>query len=119
MDPTAPEMTLLLVILHTGAMFAVIVYFWNQWRTTYFRNTETFMKFFVLVIFATAVTAVICEILVKAIETFALGREPNADIEQLFSRLDLIAAALAIAGVLILAAGIFEKWFRSQIPRTL
>ncbi|MGH8300225.1 MAG: undecaprenyl-diphosphate phosphatase, partial [Steroidobacteraceae bacterium] len=27
MNPAAPEMTLLLVMLHTGTMFAVIVYF--------------------------------------------------------------------------------------------
>lgn len=29
LDPTAPPMTLLLVMLHTGTMFAVIVYFWH------------------------------------------------------------------------------------------
>lgn len=28
LDPTAPEMTLLLVMLHTGTMLAVILYFW-------------------------------------------------------------------------------------------
>jgi len=109
MDPSAPEMTLLLVILHTGTMFAVIVYFWNQWRTTYFRNAETLKKFSVLVILATTVTAVIGETLIKAIEKFGLRGEPHADVEQLFSRLDLIAPALAIAGVLILGAGILEK----------
>jgi undecaprenyl-diphosphatase len=27
--PSAPAMTLLLVMLHTGTMFAVIVYFWK------------------------------------------------------------------------------------------
>src|SRR6204780_4542792 len=31
LDPTSPEMTLLLVMLHTGTMFAVIVYFWKRW----------------------------------------------------------------------------------------
>ena len=40
MDPTAPAMTLLLVMLHTGTMFAVIAYFWNQWRETYFRDVR-------------------------------------------------------------------------------
>jgi undecaprenyl-diphosphatase len=54
MDPSAPEMTLLLVILHTGTMFAVVVYFWKQWRTTYFRDEETFKRFSVLVLLATA-----------------------------------------------------------------
>ena len=32
LDPTDPRMTLLLVMLHTGTMFAVIVYFWPRWR---------------------------------------------------------------------------------------
>jgi undecaprenyl-diphosphatase len=36
-------------------------------------------------------------------------REAHAWVEQLFSRLDLIAAALAVAGVFILVAGLTEK----------
>ena len=36
LDPSSPQMTLLLVMLHTGTMFAVIVYFWKQWKQTYF-----------------------------------------------------------------------------------
>jgi len=32
LDPSSPEMTMLLVMLHTGTMFAVIVYFWRGWR---------------------------------------------------------------------------------------
>ena len=32
LDPAAPEMTLLLVLLHTGTMLAVIIYFWSRWR---------------------------------------------------------------------------------------
>src|ERR1700681_2985802 len=36
LDPTAPEMTLLLVMLHTGTMLAVIVYFWRNWKRDYF-----------------------------------------------------------------------------------
>ena len=34
LDPVKPEMTLLLVMLHTGTMFAVIVYFWRAWKET-------------------------------------------------------------------------------------
>ena len=30
-NPTTPQFTLLLVLLHTGTMFAVIVYFWRAW----------------------------------------------------------------------------------------
>ena len=36
MDPTSPAMTLLLVMLHTGTMFAVIAYFWKQWQRDLF-----------------------------------------------------------------------------------
>src|SRR6516164_289524 len=32
MDPSKPENVFLLVMLHTGTMFAVIVYFWRRWR---------------------------------------------------------------------------------------
>ena len=35
LDPTRPEMTLLLVMLHTGTMFAVICYFWNSWKISF------------------------------------------------------------------------------------
>ena len=30
LDPTSPEMTLLLVMLHTGTMFAVIIFFGSR-----------------------------------------------------------------------------------------
>src|ERR1035441_10644691 len=61
LDPSAPPMTLLLVMLHTGTMFAVIVYFWRQWRDTYFQNLRVFTTFAVQVIVATAVTAIVGE----------------------------------------------------------
>ena len=38
LDPSDPAMTLLLVMLHTGTMFAVIVYFWRQWNDTFFKE---------------------------------------------------------------------------------
>jgi undecaprenyl-diphosphatase len=109
LDPTKPEMTLLLVMLHTGTMFAVIVYFWKQWMKTYFQSAEAFKQIFILLILATALTGAIGEGLIKAIEKFAFHGAQNAEVEQLFGRLDLIAPALAAAGVLILIAGIYEK----------
>ena len=105
LDPSAPEMTLLLVMLHTGTMFAVIVYFWRQWRATYFRSVAAFRQVAVLVMIATVITGVIGEILNKLIEKFVFHSAPHADVEQLFSHLELIAPALAAAGVLILIAG--------------
>ena len=61
LDPTSPTMTLLLVMLHTGTMFAVIVYFWQRWRDTYFQSSATFKKSAFLVILATVLTAVVGE----------------------------------------------------------
>jgi undecaprenyl-diphosphatase len=109
LDPTSPEMTLLLVMLHTGTMFAVICYFWKQWRRTYFQSTDAFKGFAILLIVATALTGVIGEGLIKAIEKFGFHGAEHAEVEQLFGRLDLIAPALAAAGVLILIAGIYDK----------
>src|SRR6202167_4744108 len=109
LDPSSPEMTLLLVMLHTGTMFAVIVYFWKQWMKTYFESAEAFKRIVILLFVATALTGVIGEGLIKAIEKFAFPGQQHAEVEQLFGRLDLIAPALAAVGILILIAGIYEK----------
>jgi undecaprenyl-diphosphatase len=108
MNPSSPEMTLLLIMLHTGTMFAVIVYFWKQWRDSYFANVETFLQAAWLVILATVITGIIGEGLVKIIEHVTHG-----DVEQLFDHLELIAPALVVVGLLILAAGAVEK----RLPR--
>jgi undecaprenyl-diphosphatase len=109
LDPSSPSMTLLLVMLHTGTMFAVIVYFWPQWRSAYFRDGSAFKQFAALVIVATACTAVIGEALIKVIEKTLFRNAPHAEIEDLFSHLELIAPALAAAGLLILIAGILAR----------
>jgi|SRR5580658_165917 undecaprenyl-diphosphatase len=109
LDPSSPPMTLLLVMLHTGTMFAVIVYFWPQWRSTYFNSAPAFRNFAGLIIVATALTAVVGEAIKIVIEKTAFRNLPHAQIEDLFSHLELIAPALAAAGILILIAGIFEK----------
>jgi undecaprenyl-diphosphatase len=109
LDPTSPEMTLLLVMLHTGTMFAVVVYFWNRWAKTYFESAHMFKQIVILLFVATALTGVIGEGLIKGIEKFAFHGAKNAEVEQLFGRLDLIAPALAAAGLLILIGGIYEK----------
>jgi undecaprenyl-diphosphatase len=116
LDPSSPSMTLLLVMLHTGTMFAVIVYFWPQWRSTYFRDGPAFKKFAWLVIVATACTAVIGEALIKVIERTVFRDVPHAEIEDLFSHLEFIGPALAAAGLLILIAGILERRNPSAIP---
>jgi len=109
LNPSSPSMTLLLVMLHTGTMFAVIVYFWRQWRNIYFQSRTAFKTFAWLIVVATALTGVIGEGIIKIIEKIALRGRPHAEIEELFSHLELIAPALAIVGVLILIAGLFDK----------
>lgn len=109
LDPTSPEMTLLLVMLHTGTMFAVIVYFWKQWAKIYFQSAEAFKRIVILLFVATVLTGIIGEGLIIAIEKFAFPGVEHAEVEQLFGRLDLIAPALAAVGILILIAGIYEK----------
>jgi undecaprenyl-diphosphatase len=112
LDPAAPSMTLLLVMLHTGTMFAVIVYFWRRWRATYFSSMVQFKRTAVQVIVATAFTAVIGEALKLLIEKTAFRDAPHAQIEDLFSHLELIAPALAAGGILILVAGLRERGAR-------
>jgi undecaprenyl-diphosphatase len=109
LDPSSPPMTLLLVSLHTGTMFAVIVYFWHLWRGTYFQSSAAFKRFAGLLILATVLTGVVGETIIKIIERTAFRGLPHAEIEELFSHLEIIAPALAVAGVLILIAGIVEK----------
>jgi undecaprenyl-diphosphatase len=109
LDPSSPPMTLLLVMLHTGTMFAVIAYFWHTWRGTYFQSSAAFKKFAGLLILATVLTGVIGETIIKIVEKTAFRGLPHAEIEELFSHLELIAPALAAAGVLILIAGILER----------
>jgi undecaprenyl-diphosphatase len=109
LDPSSPQMTLLLVMLHTGTMFAVIAYFWKQWKKTYFSSSDAFKRFAIRVIWATLLTGIIGELIVKLIEKTAFKGQSKAEIELLFGRLDLIAPALAAAGILILIAGLLEK----------
>ena len=109
LDPSSPQMTLLLVMLHTGTMLAVIPYFWRQWRHTYFSSVDAFKRFAVRLVWASALTLAIGELLVKLIEHTLFKNEPKAQIEDLFGRLDLVAPALACAGILILIAGMREK----------
>jgi undecaprenyl-diphosphatase len=109
LDPSSPPMTLLLVMLHTGTMLAVIVYFWPRWRDTWFKSSVAFRAFAVQVIIATFFTALIGEAIVKIIEKTLWRNVPHAEIEDLFSHLEFIAPALAAAGVLIVIAGVFER----------
>src|SRR5690348_18183134 len=90
LDPTAPEMTLLLVMLHAGTMFAVIVYFWPRWRRAFFESMTDFKLLVAALVLATVLTGVVGGGLVEAIEKLAFRHSAHAWIEQWFSRLSLI-----------------------------
>src|SRR5689334_14315193 len=64
LDPAKPEMVFLLVMLHTGTMFAVLVYFWPRWRAIWVSTaapdeSESRYHFLAMVILATAITGVV------------------------------------------------------------
>jgi len=115
LDPTAPQMTLLLVMLHTGTMLAVIVYFWQRWRRAFFRSVPEFRDFVVALIVATVLTGVVGGGITEFTEKVLMRHQPHAWVEQLFGRLDLIAIALALAGVFILVAGLYENRQRGTV----
>ncbi len=103
LDPSHPEMTFLLVMLHTGTMFAVIAYFWRAWRENFFGSVPRLRETIRQVAVATVCTLAVGGILKLLIEKIILGGG-KAEFEQLFSSLPLIAGALAAAGALILIA---------------
>ncbi|HEX5460789.1 MAG TPA: undecaprenyl-diphosphate phosphatase [Steroidobacteraceae bacterium] len=109
LNPAAPEMTLLLVMLHTGTMLAVIVYFWQRWRRAFFSSAPQFRNFAVAIVVATILTGLVGGAITEFVEKVLMRGEPHAWVEQLFDRLDLIAVALAAAGVFIFVAGLYEN----------
>lgn len=109
LDPSSPSMTFLLVMLHSGTMLAVILYFWQAWKTAFFRDRASVAAMLKAVGTATALTLVVGLALKKLIETLflkgpAIGAA-QGEIEDLFSRLPLVASALFVAGLVILWAG--------------
>ena len=109
LDPTTPEMTLFLVMLHTGTMFAVIAYFWRRWAMVYFRTTAAFVSILARIVVASVLTAIVGYPIIYLIEKTMAHGLGKAEIEQLFGRLDLVAEALFCAGLLILIAGLAER----------
>ena len=106
LDPTAPSMTFLLVMLHTGTMLAVIAYFWNTWRSRYFSSAQAFWPFARSLCLATLCTAIVGFGLMVLIEHVILRGAAKAEMEQLFGNTTLIAVALASVGVLIIMSGL-------------
>lgn len=105
LDPTAPDMTLLLVMLHLGTMFAVIVYFWRSWGKTYFASSAALRQNGQHVLLATLATGIVGFALLKALEHLFARGGSQFEVEQLFGNSKLIASGLTAAGILIIVAG--------------
>ena len=103
LDPSAPELTFFLVMLHTGTMFAVLLYFWKRWTVLLKNGTAgTFIK---AIVVATAVTGFVglgLKFFIEKIVLIKILGHQKGEIEELFSSLPLVAASLFIVGIYIL-----------------
>jgi undecaprenyl-diphosphatase len=118
LDPSSPDLTFLLVMLHTGTMFAVLFYFWPRWRLYLFASrapgeryetAPSRFHFLKMVVLASAFTGVLGLGLKILLEQLVLVQTPGhdkAEVEQLFKNLPLMASSLFLVGVLIIAAGL-------------
>jgi undecaprenyl-diphosphatase len=116
-DPSSPAATFLLVMLHTGTMGAVLVYFWPRWRGLLVTSpgggfVPSASRFAVSVVLATGVTGVLGLALKLLIEKVVMERilgHAKGEVENLFRELPLVSAALFAVGLVILAAGYLEQ----------
>jgi undecaprenyl-diphosphatase len=110
-DPSSPEMVFLLVMLHTGTMFAVLFYFWPRWRKLLSARAPeggSRRHFPLMIVLATAVTGVVglgLMFLIEKVILVQLLHHEKGEVEALFKNLPMIAAALLAVGVLIIVAG--------------
>lgn len=123
LDPSSPAMVFLLIMLHTGTMFAAIVYFWSGWKALLFPANEapgTGRHFIVTIILATAVTGVLglgLQFLIERVVLERLLEHPRGEVELLFKSLPLIGTALTAAGLLILVSSRFQRTSGELTPR--
>ncbi len=118
LNPSSPSMTFLLVMLHTGTMFAVILYFWKAWKRTFFADAASLKKMILHVGAATVVTLAVGFSLKLLIEKVILHGSSHDEMEDLFGHLPLVGSALLAAGILILTAG-YLKGRNGNSPLTL
>jgi undecaprenyl-diphosphatase len=105
LDPTTPELTFLLVMLHCGTMFAVLIYFGRRWKDYLSKANPKRGQFIRMLVVASAATGVVGLGLQVLIEKIVLGGTAGAAVEDLFGNLWIIGTALAAAGILIIVAG--------------
>ncbi|MBV8500783.1 MAG: undecaprenyl-diphosphate phosphatase [Paucibacter sp.] len=115
LDPTTPEMTLLLVMLHTGTMFSTIVYFWSAWKRSYFSSMQGLKTNALWLVVGTALTGIVGYGLITIIKHVFMAHQPDFEIEHLFGNARLVATALAAAGVLIIVSSRIRENPRGEL----
>lgn len=119
LDPSSPEMTFLLVMLHTGTMLSVLVYFFPSWKRLLSKENPLGPTFFKMVFVGTLTTGLLGLALKHFIETQLLQNHPHAEVELLFGNLWLIGTALAIVGLLILLSGLITRHRKHNVDPSL
>ena len=126
LDPSSPRLTFLLVMLHTGTMFAVLAYFWKQWQALVWPSALASKQdpelgsrwhFVKMIVLATAVTGVLglgLKLLIERVVLVRMLGHEKGEVEHLFKNLHLMAGSLFAVGCLIIAAGILEPRGGSQ-----
>jgi undecaprenyl-diphosphatase len=110
-----PSMVFLLIMLHTGTMFAAILYFWSAWKALLLPPPERAgqgRRFVAMIVLATAVTGVLglgLQFLIERVVLEKMLGHPRGEVEHLFKSLPLVGAALTAAGVLILVSSRFDR----------
>ena len=105
---STPANALLLVMLHTGTMFAVIAYFWRRWVGEFLSSWARFRRFCQLIFVASLFSGLIGYPLIVLVERILSHGNHHVAIEALFHKLNWTAPALFIVGLLILYAGLRE-----------
>jgi undecaprenyl-diphosphatase len=117
LDPGAPSMTFLLVMLHTGTMIAVITYFWPRWRVwlrasgpahrgTVLRPNFQVLLMMAVATFCTGLVGFALKVVIERGFLEGLFGPVHGEVEHLFRSLALIASGLLAGGLLILIASV-------------
>lgn len=115
LNPTSPEMTFLLVMLHTGTMFAVLTYFWPRWEKILSKENKYRGDFIKMVIITTVATGILGLGIQKLIEKVFLKGTKNAAIENIFGNNWIIGIALGAVGILIIISGLLKSHGRKML----
>lgn len=105
LDPSAPELTFLLVMLHTGTMFAALLYFARRWKTLLTTGPRYhFLKHIILATVCTGFVGLGLKLVIEKVvmEHFLHYSKGAGEVEALFGNLRLMSVSLLGAGILIL-----------------